>query len=103
MSAGVAMSDSTLKWLTFALVCVFSYAVQRLVDAQSEPPMGTVLMQESIPYYWRVGISVAHGVAAVVLLSIRLSWDSFPRASAPWRWALGTVVVAAAMAMLVVP
>ena len=97
------MSNIALKWTVFAVVCILSYAVQRLVDAQTEPPMGTVLLQEDIPYYWRVGISLAHGGAAVLLLSIRLSWDGFPRSGVVWKWMIGLVIIGSSVAMLVVP
>ena len=44
-----------------------SYVLQRLIDAGSEPPIGTVLAQEHIPYYWRMAVAVLHGLVLAAL------------------------------------
>ena len=50
-----------------ALVAVASYALQRLWDAETEPPLGSVVAQATIPYYWRVGGALVHAAMAGVL------------------------------------
>lgn len=49
------------------LISVLSYTLQRLIDAQNEPPMGSVLLQAEIPYYWRTTMAFAHGLAGGLL------------------------------------
>lgn len=89
--------------LVFGLGVVASYALQRLVDAGSEPALGTVLRQPYIPYYWRVGASLVHGLGGAAL-----AWAVLDKAQAarllrasPWLAAL--VVVPAMIAMMWVP
>ena len=80
-----------------ALVMIASYAVQRLIDAQSEPPMGTVVLQATIPYYWRTAMAVIHGALVLVLASVlKLRYQ-------PPAWLCGVVIAVAAMAMVMVP
>ena len=50
------------------LVAAPSYAIQRLLDAINEPPIGTVLEQATIPYYWRVGVASLHGLIAALIV-----------------------------------
>ena len=67
-----------LSLLCMVMAAVLSYTLQRLVDAQNEPPMGTVLLQATIPYYWRVGMSVLHACAVGLLvytLFPRVTWS----------------------------
>lgn len=89
--------------LVFALACCLSYAGQRLWDARTEPPPGTVLLQTVIPYYWRVGATLLHGGGAALLAFLALD-DAMARA---WlgraRWLVPLVVLPAALSMLLVP
>ena len=80
-----------------ALVMIASYAVQRLIDAQNEPPMGTVVLQATIPYYWRTAMAVIHGTLALVVANVlKLRYE-------PPAWLCGVVIAVAAVAMVVVP
>lgn len=85
-----------------AVACA-SYAVQRLIDAGNEPPMGTVLRQATIPYYWRVAFSLVHAAGVGALLWVAVSP---PRAEvwlARLPWILAATVLPAALAMALVP
>lgn len=53
---------------TGGLVAAPSYAIQRLIDSINEPPIGTVLQQATIPYYWRVGLAAMHGLMAAAVV-----------------------------------
>lgn len=84
------------------LVVGGSYVVQRLWDASSEPPMTAVRKMAMIPYYWRVGAALLHGVVGGTV-----AWVAIPSPSeaALVRLAASGVVlaVAGAIAVLVVP
>lgn len=81
----------------FGLVAAPSYAIQRLIDGLNEPPIGTILAQAHIPYYWRVGIAVLHGISAALIVSFLLHRDGqaerFLNRLPPWL--LGVVVISA--------
>ncbi len=88
---------------TVALVAVLSYAGQRLWDARVEPPLGSVLVQATIPYYWRAAGAVVQGVVVGTLVGFGLG----PRGV---RWGLARlpslvllVVLPAAISMVLVP
>ena len=49
------------------LLSVLSYTIQRVFDAQTEPPMGAVIRQANIPYYWRTTMALAHGLVGGIL------------------------------------
>ncbi len=89
--------------VVFSLGVVASYALQRLVDAGSEPPLGTVLRQPFIPYFWRVGAALVHGLGAAALAWAALdeAWAARLLRASPWLAAF--VVVPAVVAMLWVP
>lgn len=94
--------------LSFGLACCLSYALQRLWDARTDPPLGTVLLQATIPYYWRIAAATLHGagVAALVLVALRSTGSVQERAErwlarAPWLVPL--VVLPCVLAMLAVP
>ena len=66
-------------------------------DAQSEPPMGTVVLQATIPYYWRTAMAVIHGTLALVVASVlKVRYQ-------PPAWLCGVVIAVAAVAMVMVP
>ena len=83
--------------LLSALVMVASYALQRLLDAQSEPPIGTVLMQATIPYYWRASMAVVHGLMALFIA------EALQVTLEPPAWMCTVVVLLSAAAMVMVP
>ncbi|MFT5582944.1 MAG: hypothetical protein ACI9VR_000521 [Cognaticolwellia sp.] len=79
-----------------------SYVLQRLIDAGSEPPIGTVLAQEHIPYYWRMAVALLHGlVLAALSIGLPQIWRVRMLQWAP-VW-VGTVCVCTLIAMLAVP
>ena len=86
----------------FALASVASYAGQRLAShAWGETDPRLILAQEHIPYRWRVGMSVLHGLVVAAM--------AWPLVRDPGRWlavlpwlTLLTVATAAA-AMVAVP
>ena len=83
------------------IAAALSYTLQRLVDAQNEPPMGTVLLQATIPYYWRVGMAVLHaGVVGLLVytLSPRLNWSR--RA---FLWCISCIFLVCIVALIAVP
>lgn len=87
----------------FGLAVVASYAVQRLVDASTEPPLGTVLLQAHIPYYWRVGAAALHGAIVAAAVAVGLDEPRAARVLGALPWVTVAVVVPAAVAMAVVP
>lgn len=79
-----------------------SYVLQRLIDAGSEPPIGTVLAQAHIPYYWRMAVALLHGLMLAGLsLGLPQPWRTRILDAAPW-W-VGALVLGALIAMLAVP
>ena len=62
------MSRVSLSVCAVVIVGVVSYTLQRLVDAQNEPPMGAVLLDANIPYYWRVMMASLHAFSAGLLV-----------------------------------
>jgi hypothetical protein len=89
--------------LAFALACCLSYAGQRLWDARTEPPPGTVLLQATIPYYWRVGATLLHGGGAALILGLALDDAAARRWLGRAPWLVPLVVLPAALAMALVP
>ena len=84
----------------FGLVAPASYAIQRLVDARGEAAVGMVLQQVHIPYYWRVGLAVLHGLSAALIGGLLLRDDAdAERLLARLPWLLWPTVLAAAAAM----
>jgi len=57
-----------------ALTVGLSYVLQRLWDASSEPPLTAIRKMAMIPYYWRVGAALLHGLSAG-----SLCWVALPR------------------------
>lgn len=92
-----------LGLLAFALGVVVSYTLQRLLDARTEPPIGTVVQTATIPYYWRVGTAVLHGLGLGTLagLGLREAQAAHLLALAPWLVPL--LVLPAALALTLVP
>lgn len=88
---------------SFALVAVASYALQRLWDARTEPPLGTVLLQATIPYYWRCAGALLHGLLAAVLVAGGLPEARLAAALRGLHLALPAGVLLAGLAMLLVP
>ena len=89
--------------LVFGLGVVASYALQRLIDAGGEPPLGTVLRQPTIPYFWRVGTAVVHGLGAGAFVWAALDEAQASRLVEATRWLAPLVVLPAVAAMLCVP
>lgn len=89
--------------LAFGAGVVASYAIQRLIDAGSEPPMGAVLRQSIIPYYWRAGTALVHGLGAGAFAWALLEGDRARQALALAPWLLPAVVLPAMVAMVWVP
>lgn len=79
-----------------------SYVLQRLIDAGSEPPIGAVLAQAHVPYYWRMAVALLHGLTLAALsLGLPQAWRARLLHWAPlWVAALALVCV---VAMLAVP
>ena len=83
------------------MVATLSYTIQRLVDAQNEPPMGTILLQASIPYYWRVAMSMLHAFAAGVLVyTLSPKWNVNVTLMA---WGLSFVFLLCIVSLIAVP
>ncbi len=79
-----------------------SYVVQRLIDAGSEPPIGSVMAQAHIPYYWRMAVALLHGLMLAGLsLGLPPRWRERVLHAAP-VW-VGGLSLAALIAMLAVP
>lgn len=87
----------------FGLGVVASYTVQRLIDAGGEPPLGTVLRQPVIPYFWRVGTAVVHGLGAGAFAWAALDDTQSSRLVDAARWLAPLVVLPAVAALLWVP
>lgn len=84
-----------------ALLACLSYAAQRLIDRVGEPPMGAVLLQAHVPYYWRVGAATLHALILGVTLYSLLREAQARAALAPlarWAWVVA-LPAAAAMAL----
>lgn len=79
-----------------------SYVVQRLIDAGSEPPIGSVMAQAHIPYYWRMAVALLHGLMLAGLsFGLPPRWrERVLRAAPVW---VGLLSLAALIAMLAVP
>ena len=83
------------------MVATLSYTIQRLVDAQNEPPMGTVLLQASIPYYWRIAMSTLHALAAGILVyTLSPKWNVN---IVPMVWCLSFVFLVCIASLIAVP
>ncbi|MBL8615458.1 MAG: hypothetical protein JNM72_07610 [Deltaproteobacteria bacterium] len=100
--AGLALGLA-LGWLVVGA----AYVVQRLADAVDEPPITAVRATATIPYFWRVGSSLAAGACAGLLAGAAVALDpSGARAAALLRAlpalsiALG---IALSIAMVAVP
>ncbi len=100
--AGLALGLS-VGWLTVAA----AYVAQRLVDAVDEPPIAAVRATATIPYFWRVGGSLAAGACAGLLAGAAVALDpsgararALLRALPGWGLVLG---IALSLAMLAVP
>ena len=79
-----------------------SYVLQRLIDAGSEPPMGTVLAQAHTPYYWRMAVALLHGlVLAALSFGLPQAWRARLLNAAP-TW-VGALCLFTVLAMLAVP
>jgi hypothetical protein len=89
--------------LCFALICCLSYAGQRLWDARTEPAIGTVSLQATIPYYWRLAITALHGLGAAALAYWGLPESAAERLLRVTPWLVPLVVLPAVIAMLMVP
>lgn len=105
------MAERGLGWglgLAYgALGAVLAYALQRLLDAVDEPPMGAVIATAFIPYFWRVAASLVVGGAVGLGLGAAVALGGAPTLAPRLLQALPGVAVAlvlgAALAMLVVP
>ena len=90
-------------WLVVAAV----YVAQRLADAVDEPPITAVRATATIPYFWRVGASLAAGACAGLLAGAAVALDpAGARAAALLRWLPGLALalgLALPLAMLAVP
>lgn len=100
--------EGRLRWAAaaalFGGVAVPSYAIQRLLDAIYEAPVGTVLQQASIPYYWRVGLSVLHGLSAALMGGLLLRDEAAAeRFLARLPWFLWPTVLLSVLAMALRP
>lgn len=80
-----------------------SYAAQRLWDARTEPPLGTVVAQAVIPYFWRLGITALHALAVGSLLYFGLSEAGARRLVAATPWLAPLLALPAMLAMMAVP
>lgn len=104
MSTSAPRSARLLVALSLAaLVAVASYALQRLWDAQTEPPLGSVVTQATIPYYWRVGGALVHAAMAGVLGWFGLGEEAASRWIPRLPALVVLVVLPAAVAMVLVP
>lgn len=98
-------SRAATGWLVLGLVAVASYAAQRLWAASAPVTQhdASLVATEHIPYYWRCGVSLFHGVIAGVLTAwaARESERAWLLRAGPWL--VLAVVLPSAIAMLVVP
>ena len=85
--------QDALAAAALALVVVASYSIQRLLDATTEPQMGSIIHQSTIPYFWRVAFATLHGVGAGVALRLSVS------APTAERWLSRTPGLALAIAL----
>lgn len=92
-----------LAALAFALAVCASYALQRLWDARTEPPLGAIVAQTTIPYTWRVATALLHGAGAAALVGLGVSEDGAARWLHRAPWLVAGVVLPAVLAMLAVP
>jgi hypothetical protein len=99
---GAAHRDA-LVGLTLALVFVASYTIQRLVDATSEPPLGAVLQQSTIPYYWRLAFATLHATGAAATVRLSASASTAERWLGRSPWLIMGVVIPAALLLALVP
>jgi hypothetical protein len=89
--------------LVGAIVICLSYAGQRLWDSVGEPPLGTVLRQATIPYFWRVGFAALHGLGAAVAVAVGLRAETARTWLTRAPWLVPAAVLPAALAMAWVP
>ena len=89
--------------LSFAVAACLAYTVQRLVDAATEPPMAVVLRRSDIPYYWRVGLSLVHGLGAGSLAWVALDAAAATRCLDRLPWLVPALVLPAALALSLFP
>lgn len=99
-----ASSQQGLAALTFGLVAVASYTLQRLIAAAGgEVDFGAIVNQVHVPYYWRCAVAVLHGGLAATLVGMGLDADRATRWLGRGPWLVALVVVPSAIAMVVVP
>ncbi|NOY27455.1 MAG: hypothetical protein GXP62_16435, partial [Oligoflexia bacterium] len=73
------------------------------------PPLGSVLLQATIPYYWRIAAAALHGagVATLVLVALRSAGSARQARAERWLarapWLVVLVVLPCVLAMLAVP
>ncbi len=90
----------TLAATTFAT----SYALQRLASALvGEPAWTTIVYQEHVPYYWRVGVAALHALIVGVAVGLGVREE---RAAWLLQWTpllVPLVTLPLALAMVAVP
>lgn len=91
--------------LVGACVIVASYAAQRLWAASgpSGAVDGSIIASVHIPYYWRCGTALFHGVAAGALAAWALREPEATRVLGRAGLLVALAVIPSAIAMLVVP
>jgi hypothetical protein len=87
------------------LVAATSYVAQRLAAAGgAQPAPDAAIVVKHIPYYWRVGLSLAHGgMFATVLLFLPLPRARVDAIAAALSAFAPALVAALALACLAVP
>jgi len=87
--------------LCAVMMGILSYTIQRLIDAQNEPPMGTVLLQTTIPYYWRIAMACLHATASGLLCHALL--PQLTMSIQTLKWIVSALLILCVLALIVVP
>ncbi len=88
---------AALAALAFGLGASTSYVVQRIgsyLGGEAAPT--SVLMSAHVPFFWRVGLSVFHGVLLAIVLGLALSPDVARR----WAGRLSTLALPLVFALV---
>ena len=101
MRAGTSHRGA-LAAVGFGTTAAASYALQRLYAALTPLTASSVLMQEHIPFYWRVAAAAFQGGLVAALVFALLGEDAAERWLGRTHWLL-LLLVPLALAMVAVP
>ncbi len=94
-----------LASLVFALGTLLSYTSQRLLALSgTEPPFTSLVSQEHIPYFGRIGLALVHGVASGVLVRVAMKDGASLFWLGKWTpWGVGLAVLGMALVLGIWP